>query len=56
MDLLPYKDMAIDALEKDDYRTDAMIEILQQEDVVEALKERKISPTLFGNNKFTDTF
>ncbi len=53
MDLLPYKDMAIDALEKDDYRADAMIEILQQEDVVEALKERKISPTLFGNRDFT---
>lgn len=53
MDLLPYKDMAIDALEKDDYRLEAMLELLEQEDIIEALKERKISPTLFGNRDFT---
>lgn len=53
MNLLPYKDMALEALKEDDYKRETMIELLEQEDVIEALRERKISPTLFENRHFT---
>ena len=52
MDLLPYKDIALESLEKDDYRTESMVESLEQEDIIRMLKERKVSPTTLGNRDF----
>ena len=53
INLLPYKEMALEALKKGDYRTEDMTEFLEHEDIIEKLKEKKIPPTLFGNTHFT---
>lgn len=54
LDIIPYQDIALE-LSKDSYRIDTIKEILEDETNVELLKERGISPVLFGNSDFTST-
>ena len=54
LDLIPYKDIALE-LSGEGYYSERAKEILDEDGIVEHLKERGISPALFGNSDFVYT-
>ena len=54
LDMIPYKEVALE-FAKDSFRLESITEILNDEENLEILKAKGISPVMFGNSDFTST-